>query len=49
VTDLTALPRGTRLRLRMTRAVDDAAYWLVCHEHYDAAIRLYKAAGLWHD
>jgi hypothetical protein len=43
----TALPWRTRLRLRMTRAADDAAYWLVCHDHCTAARRLYKLCGLW--
>lgn len=41
------LPRRTRLRLRLTRQVDGAAYWLVCHDHCGAAIRLYKICGLW--
>ena len=44
-----ALPRGTRLRLRLTRAVDDMAYRLICRGHSRAAIRLWKVTGLWHD
>ena len=44
-----ALPRTTRLRLRLTRDVDDMAYWLICRGHSRAAIRLWKVTGLWHD
>ena len=42
-----ALPRGTRLRLAITGRIDDAAYWLVCHDHCAAAIRLYRICGMW--
>jgi len=42
-----ALPFRTRLRLRLTRVVDDAAYWLVCRDHCGAAMWLYKICGMW--
>ena len=42
-----SLSRRTRLRLRCLRLVDTAAYWLACHDHCDAARRLYQLTGLW--
>jgi hypothetical protein len=43
------LPWHTRLRLRYTRCIDGAAYWLVCHDHPDAARHLYQLTGLWNE
>lgn len=42
-----ALPRRTRLRLWLTRQVDNAGYWLVCHDHLRAAGRLWRTCGRW--
>ena len=44
---LTPLPRRVRLRLWAARRVDLAAIWLVEHERHEAAIRLWKAFGIW--
>ena len=41
------LPGRVRLRLRLTRCVDNVAYWLVCHDHSPAAIRLWKLFRMW--
>lgn len=41
------LPAMVRLRLWLARQVDHAAYWLVCQGRTTAAIRLYRATGLW--
>jgi hypothetical protein len=41
------LPRRTRLRLQLTRRIDTAAYWLTCHGHWRAAMRLYQLCGMW--
>ena len=44
-----ALPRKTRLRLRVTGYVDGAAYWLICHDRCPAAIRLWRTFGMGED
>jgi hypothetical protein len=44
---LAGLPWRTRVRLRAVRAVDTAAYWLVCRGRWRAAVRLYRLCGLW--
>lgn len=41
------LPAMVRLRLWIVAQIDNAAYWLICHDHTDAAQRLYKVTGLW--
>lgn len=41
------LPRKVRLRLGLTSRVDDAAYWLVCHDHCTAARRLWQLFRMW--
>jgi hypothetical protein len=43
---LTPLPR-VRLRLWLTKKVDRAAIWLVDHDRYGAAERLWRAFGMW--
>lgn len=45
--DRRTLPRRARLRLRLTGWVDNTGYWLVCHDHCGAAIRLWKITRLW--
>ncbi len=41
------LPRKVRLRLWLAGRVDEAAYWLVCHDHCDAARRLWQLFRMW--
>lgn len=41
------LPRKVRLRLMVQRQIDDAAYWLICHDHLTAARLLWQATGGW--
>ena len=41
------LPWHTRLRLWYTRQIDNAAYWLVCHDHPDTAVALWRVTGQW--
>ncbi|MFJ8538140.1 hypothetical protein [Streptomyces sp. NPDC093591] len=41
------LPLATRARLRAERRVDGAAYWLIVHGFNRAAVRLWKACGMW--
>lgn len=44
---LTPLPHRVRLRLAAARAVDRVAIRLVNGGHYRAAMRLWKAFGMW--
>jgi hypothetical protein len=41
------LPWHTRLRLRVTRWRDNAAYWLVCHVHPQAGAAVWRLTGAW--
>lgn len=41
------LPRAVRLRLRLIRQADSAAYWLSGHGLWRAAKLLYQVTGLW--
>ncbi|MDQ0758741.1 hypothetical protein [Streptomyces canus] len=41
------LPLRVRARLRITRAVDQAAIRLIDHGHHRAAERLWRSCGLW--
>lgn len=41
------LPRHVRLRLAVTRRIDGTAIWLVEHDHFEAAIRVWRVFGLW--
>jgi hypothetical protein len=44
---LDPLPRKVRVRLWLHGHVDDAAYWLVCHDHCTAAWRLWQLFRMW--
>lgn len=41
------LTRRVRLRLWLHGQVDDVAYWLICHDHCDAARRLWRLFRMW--
>ena len=43
----TVLPRRARIRLACKRHVDKAGIRLVRHGHYRAAVRLWRAFGMW--
>lgn len=43
---LTPLPLRTRARLWFTRRIDRAGIWLVEHDHFKAALALWRMFGL---
>lgn len=44
---LTPLPHAVRLRLWLTRRINNTGYWLVCHDHIRMAQCLWRACRMW--